>query len=376
MKKLISSNIERILFLLTWIVIILSPILNELASAYMNQEDFNWSDVIFWWIGMLPFLIIFLINNFILVPLFFNRHKFKAYILSAIILVAGYSVYDFYSFNRAMEARVANKPGIENKAPSLPPPPPPHTLSEPERPQLSYKLRRRLPVFFDTLLAALVVCFNIVVIISVRYQRDLNKRKEQENRLLQSELKYLRTQLNPHFFMNMLNNIHAMIEIDPERAQNTIIELSKLMRYILYESENQTIGLAKELEFVSNYILLMKQRYPDGKVEVNCDFPQKISEESKVPPLLLMSFVENAFKHGVSYRSKSHINISVTQTPGEMCFVCSNSKPVSAHIQNKETGGVGLENARRRLDILYGDKYILDIEDKEDQYKVNLKIHC
>lgn len=373
MRKFIWAHIEKIIFSLIWIIVILSPVLDEFSASYPEGKAFDWNEVFFWWIGMLPFLVIFILNNFILIPLFFNRNRYKTYIISAIILVAGYSFNDLYSFNKSMEENMKRHEQMQMP----PPPPPPHIIERPESPKLSYQLRKRLPVFFDVLLASLVVCFNISVIIFIRYQQNISLRKELENQYLQDELKYLRTQLNPHFFMNMLNNIHAMTEIDPAKAQEMIIELSKLMRYVLYESENHTTSLAKELDFVSNYINLMKQRFPEGKVKVSCDFPKNLTEECRVPPMMLMSFVENAFKHGVSYRAQSDINVTVIREDKKVKFICSNSKPASKTISSRaSSGGVGLENTRRRLDLIYGDRYGLDIEDTEDRFIVNLIIPC
>ena len=117
---------------------------------------------------------------------------------------------------------------------------------------------------------------------------------EKEN--LNQQLEYLKYQINPHFFMNTLNNIHALVDIDPEKAKTTIVELSKMMRYLLYEGNNSLIPLHREVEFLRNYITLMKLRYTD-KVKIDTDIPVSLPDR-RLPPLLLITFVENAFKHG------------------------------------------------------------------------------
>lgn len=131
--------------------------------------------------------------------------------------------------------------------------------------------------------------------------------KELEHQHLESELKYLKYQLNPHFFMNTLNNIHALVDIDSEKAKKTIIELSKLMRYVLYEANKSQISLKYEIQFLENYIALMKLRYTEH-LDIQTEFPL-IVPHVQIPPLLFISLLENAFKHGVSYRESSYIHV-------------------------------------------------------------------
>ena len=204
---------------------------------------------------------------------------------------------------------------------------------------------------------------------------------ELEKQNLEQQLEYLRYQINPHFFMNTLNNIHALVDIDPEKAKNSIILLSKMMRYILYEGDKNTIPLQREVAFIENYIALMRMRYTD-KVSINVDMPKGIvgakdqgseraNEEWEIPPLLLITFVENAFKHGVSYRQESFIDLYIGIEDGQLIFRCRNSK---AQEPNQEKGGVGLTNVKKRLDLIYGTNYTLNIKD-DDTYSVDLRIN-
>ena len=155
------------------------------------------------------------------------------------------------------------------------------------------------------LIALLMFSFNIAVKLFFKSVRDQEAMKELEHNNLQTELDYLKYQINPHFFMNTLNNIHALVDIDTEKAKQTIVELSRLMRYVLYESNNRLISLSKELQFLNHYIELMRIRYTD-KVRIDVSFPTDTGEV-QVPPLLFVSFVENAFKHGVSYQHASFV---------------------------------------------------------------------
>lgn len=169
--------------------------------------------------------------------------------------------------------------------------------------------------------------------------------------------------------MNTLNNIHALVDIDTEKAKETIVELSRLMRYMLYESDKRTLPLSKEVQFLRHYVELMRIRYPES-VRIELSLPE---EESgvQVPPLLFISFVENAFKHGVSYQKDSFITVSLTLERRELLFRCSNSnfgKNVDEH------HGIGLENVRKRLQLLFGDEYTLAISNMEQRFDVLLTI--
>ena len=136
--------------------------------------------------------------------------------------------------------------------------------------------------------------------------------KETEKEKLNSELAFLKNQISPHFFFNTLNNIYSLISINAEDSQKAVLKLSKLMRYLLYESEQGNTKLSNEIDFMNNYIDLMKLRMND-KVDLTVSFPKKY-EDKNIPPLLFIPFIENAFKHGISYREKSFIDINMMVT--------------------------------------------------------------
>ena len=169
--------------------------------------------------------------------------------------------------------------------------------------------------------------------------------------------------------MNTLNNIHALVDIDPSKAQETIRELSKMMRFVLYEGDKSGVPLTKEFEFIRNYTKLMQLRYSD-KVKITIDVPEEAPDVT-IPPLMLISFIENAFKHGISYQHDSFIDIKLSIKDNILCFDCRNSK---AEKPNQEKGGVGLANVKKRLDLLYDKSYTLEIKDEPDIYIVELKI--
>jgi LytS/YehU family sensor histidine kinase len=199
-------------------------------------------------------------------------------------------------------------------------------------------------------------------------RNDQRKLAELEKQNMEQQLEYLKYQISPHFFMNTLNNIHALVDIDPVKAQETILELSKMMRFILYEGDKNGVPLSREMEFIRTYINLMRLRYTD-KVTISVDLPAEVPDKT-IPPLMLISFIENAFKHGISYQHPSYIYIKV-DIGSELTFVCQNSK---AEKPNQEKGGMGLQNVRQRLRLIYDDNFTLNIQDNPDAYEVELII--
>lgn len=151
------------------------------------------------------------------------------------------------------------------------------------------------------------------------------------------------------------------------------IELSKLMRYVLYECNSSTASLADEVSFVRSYVRMLRSRYPESKVEITLESPDLSACDFIVPPMLFVAFVENAFKHGISYMMKSVIRIAFERVnDSEICFTCVNTIPPSA--SEESTSGIGLGNVRRRLDLLYGDAYTLEINNNENTYEIRLTI--
>jgi LytS/YehU family sensor histidine kinase len=190
---------------------------------------------------------------------------------------------------------------------------------------------------------------------------------EKEN--VENQLGFLRNQVSPHFFMNTLNNIHSLIDINSEEAKESIIKLSKLMRHLLYESEAEQIPISKELEFVRNYVDLMRLRY-SKKVSIDLEITGQVADKY-IPPLLFTSFLENAFKHGIGHNDNSYIRIAFNFVEERLEFCIINSNP-HAQKENGHSGGIGIENSRKRLDLLYADRYSLEIDDGNDAYTVTL----
>lgn len=171
------------------------------------------------------------------------------------------------------------------------------------------------------------------------------------------ELANLKNQLNPHFLFNTLNNIYALIQIDSKRAQDAVHQLSKMLRYALYE-DSQEVELAKDLEFVRNFIELMKLRL-SANHQLSVDIPRQVSSDLRIAPLLFISLIENAFKYGMASSKPSVIMISITVT-GETvrCHIENSFFPEK--VADKSSSGIGLSNLKRRLDLVYSNHYNLE----------------
>jgi hypothetical protein len=227
--------------------------------------------------------------------------------------------------------------------------------------------------FLSHLITSLLLSgFAIGLGVMEKLKQNEKKQKELEKEKLNSELAFLKNQVSPHFFFNTLNNIYSLIGIDGSTAQDSVLKLSKLMRYLLYESEHGETLMSHEIDFMNNYIDLMKLRL-SPKVELLIDFPKEFSDFT-IPPLLFVPFVENAFKHGVSHRDRSFIHLRMTIENDRINFVSENSIGKSSQPGDLQHSGIGLENVRKRLHLLFPDTHDLTIEQNETIFRVDLSI--
>ena len=191
--------------------------------------------------------------------------------------------------------------------------------------------------------------------IGIRYYMKSVEDLEKERENQQAELQWLKNQLNPHFLFNTMNNISSQIYTNPDEAQENLSRLSDVLRYALYETQAEKVPLQGEIDFMENYIYLMKLRCSD-KTEVKVEFPHIVSEV-KILPLLYISLIENAFKHGVSNKEKSFINISLKISDGGALEFDVKNSNFPKKQENRSGSGIGLENLKRRLELAYQDKY-------------------
>jgi LytS/YehU family sensor histidine kinase len=204
----------------------------------------------------------------------------------------------------------------------------------------------------------------------VIHQEKLQEEKEKER--LNAELAFLKNQINPHFFFNTLNNIYSLVEINVNDGQKAILQLSKLMRYVLYETEKGNKYLSQEIDFLKNYIELMKLRL-SSKVTLSFTVPENY-RDIQIPPLIFLPFIENAFKHGISSHNPSFITISLTTREDEIFFECTNSIGGKNKDLYKKDNGIGLENIKKRLSILFPKSHKLQIVESQTTFNVNLYI--
>ena len=333
---------ESMLYTLVWAAIFLVPFMN----SHLMAEDFkDFNHVIISWGKISPYFLIFIVNNSILAPQLIKRHRYKWYVLSLLLVVgAVFSTIELLDFKYWQTDEI-----FKNKA----------SLTE-------------LQWYWNMLFSILMAGANTMIKLYYRAMATDQRMSMLEKENIETQMQYLKYQINPHFLMNTLNNIYAMIEFDKDMAKRSVMELSHMLRHVLYDSGENYTTLDKEVDFLHNYIELMRMRYADD-VDIRLTSPD-VNECRKVsiPPLLIIVLVENAFKHGISYTKHSYIYIDIDVTDEELTCVVENSSHQSTETEHS---GIGLSNITKRLDLLFGDNYTLDIDNtKEDCYRVKLII--
>lgn len=205
-------------------------------------------------------------------------------------------------------------------------------------------------------------------------KNDLEKLKlNTELKLKEAELKLLKAQIHPHFLFNTLNNLYGLTLEKSDEAPDLVLRLSDILDYILYRCNESSVLLSDEIENLKNYIEIERIRYSD-KLKMSVDFPLN-TNNLKIAPLIILPFIENAFKHGVSnYPGVAFVNAKINLLENTLVFKIENSKNPARKIENGYSKGIGLQNARKRLELLYPDKYILKIDEKDKTYSVNLTL--
>jgi sensor histidine kinase YesM len=358
-----------IVFIVCWMIIFSIPFFSHRLN---NVVD--WSKVIGEWIRMLSYLIIFSVNIYFLVPRFLFQKKYLFYIgitLLFIIFMVGVSI--------SLELLM-----IPSKPMTMPPMDfgpgmPPMELGKGMPAPIGYKpidIPEQKSIFMvitdNLIISLLIVGAGTSIKMVSQWLNEENRRKDLEKEQLKTELAFLRHQVSPHFFMNTLNNIHALIDINAEDAKNTIIELSTMMRYLLYDTAQGQTSLKKEIDFIQSYIALMQLRFPK-KVSVTLDVPKNI-QDIMIPPMLFLSFLENAFKHGVSFQTESFVKFKLEQSGNQLNCSIRNSKHISRENLDKSYSGIGLTNIKKSLKLLFGNNYLLNIHETDKEFEVQLTI--
>ncbi|MFI3261826.1 MAG: histidine kinase [Rikenellaceae bacterium] len=360
------SVIEYTIISILWVLIFITPVL------FGNEFDKRWNAIYTIWIEYSLIFIIFAVNRFILMPRFFLKNKFKEYLFWVLILLS--TTFILVTYGDIVDKILNYITGETSDIPR-------YSIRKPAMPSGDNIVRIRrhislanpipmIPPFLNMLvLFILTIGLDIGLILSLKWLQSQKQQAEQKSENVSIQLAQLQSQISPHFFMNTLNNIHALVAIDPDKAQDTIIKLSHLMDYLLYETTSVQVSIKKELEFTRNYVNLMKLRY-SNRVTINLNIDENIPKV-KVPPLLFLNFIENAFKHGISYTEKSYIKIAFLYNNDMIELDVENSDFAKISSKNQ---GLGISNIEKRLRLLYKDRHKLKINKDNNIFRVNLKI--
>lgn len=230
------------------------------------------------------------------------------------------------------------------------------------------------------LLAATIFVIPIVLATSTarlmqKWIRDRERLNELDKLTVDMELTALKNQINPHFLFNMLNNVNTLVRTRPGSASEVIVKLSEFLRYQLYENDTETTSLDKECAFLSNFLNLEKIRRDNFSFTVNCTTPGTNAATVLIPPNLFTTFVENAIKHSVDLSGKeAYVAIQITAEAQQLHFSCTNSQSEDETWRDSKSGGLGLANIKRRLELLYCNRYSLECNDATTTYTVTLTL--
>jgi sensor histidine kinase YesM len=335
-----KSNLFIILLhLVVWSAFVSFPIL------LLPTEKLEWQSLVFrHWLPLVFSALLFYFNYFYLINSYLFKSRIGIYLVINVILIIA------LLFGYEWIKDLANIYG---------------STSSPHRPFKTFFYFR---VFISYLLP---VGVSVAIKSTQRFLSSEIDRKNRENESLKTELNYLHYQIQPHFFFNSLNTIYALIAEAPDRAQKALHQLSKLMRYVLYETSEARVELSQEIVFLKNYIQLMQERQGHF-IQVKTKFPNELNE-LKIAPLLFIPLVENAFKHSVVQQGEVFINIDFQLSNNTVNFVVENSFNPKDET-DKSGSGIGVINLKKRLDHQYPNKYTLISNEESGVFKTQLNI--
>lgn len=294
------------------------------------------------------YVTLFYVNMYVLVPLFFFDARYILYLLLLIILILGGIGLIWYVLNYYFEV-----------------------------PRIPYAKGRTIVNSFygGTMVSIPAILTTTTVKLFQRWTMDNRRISELNDLTLRMELNGLRNQINPHFLFNMLNNVKALIRTDPQTARVVLVKFSEFLRYQLYENDEEKTTLSAEIKFLSNFLSLETIRRDNLSVSLSKEPDNATVDNVLIPPNLFTTFVENAVKYSVNVTgAQAFINIHVSVTNQRLHFRCSNSRSADSPARKGKSGGLGLANISRRLELLYRDNYMLDIKFTDTVYTVDLII--
>ena len=366
-----TSNFNRfqpLIIIAFWALLFASPLLFG-----RFEDEIDWNHIFKVWLNYLPLLVVYLINRYILLPKLFFKGKRTTYFIGTLVLISVITIglFFFHPNNNEQQKRLPPPP-IGNEMSGYQQPPPAEFSTSERRPPIQPRQNKpdSIPPFANFLiLAILMVGFDTGLQISMRWANLEQEKMKLQTENIENQLAILKNQVSPHFFMNTLNNIHALVDIESEEAKKAIIKLSNLMRHLLYDSDEKLTPIKKEVNFIESYIELMRLRFSD-KVKIDVEIPSEIPNKF-IAPLLFTSLLENAFKHGISYNDDSFIKVVLSFTENQLNFEIENSN----HPKKEESdSGIGLENTKKRLDLIYKTNYTFAIAESDKTYRINLSV--
>jgi two-component system LytT family sensor kinase len=356
MKKL---TVQIVIHLAAWLCFLLLPILfyprpREMDLSFFKEHYLSALVII----NNAVIIAFYYLNTYLFLPRLFDQKKFFSYTVLILALLV------FYTFLPRIYHSIFGATGL-NPNPAL------ANLPPGTRPGSGSRVR---PVVnpANLVLFLLVFVFSTGIRVINQLFRSEAHNKEIANEKLKAELSFLKAQINPHFLFNTLNNIYALATAQSEHTAAAVMKLSSIMRYVLTEARNDLVPLEKEIQFTSHYIELQKMRLTD---KTSIEFSVRGEPLGRqIAPLLLLPFVENAFKYGISTRERSPINILLEIKDNSLYFSICNHKHLNTMLRVSDNTGIGISNTKRRLDLFYEDRYTLEIQDKSNEFIVHLKV--
>ena len=370
---MVSSKLSRnrVLIKIITIHIVIWMILIFINFLLLKNYRVDFDNIyhIFIW---LLYIVVFYINYLFLMPLFFFRKRFLIYIICLLAIFTGAQLYrselDRNHFDKIFNEERIDK-NLEPFVPGKMPPPP--MMREDDPPGVRRKPGGFRFMHFSTYSFILVYLASISIRFIQKWKDDEKLGAEIDKERISNELLFLKQQVNPHFLFNALNSIYSMTINTSKSASNTILKLSSILRYMLYETENKMVELYDEIAIIGDYIALQKLRLPEN-VKLNYVVKGE-TENRKIAPLLLIPLIENAFKYGTDNIGDSFIDIMLTISEGKLELLVRN-QVVGRTMRMEKDSGIGIKNIKRRLDLLYPGNYFFTIDQNNDIFTVLLQI--
>jgi two-component system LytT family sensor kinase len=344
--------VQVIIHLAAWVCFLLLPFV-----FFPRPRDFSFFSErylsAFFISNTLLLIAFYYINTYLIIPKLLEQKKFVSYTIIILALLIFYGCFPriYHYFFGSLQPSSGIRP------------------PNPDRPR---NFQQPLLAPGNIAVFLLIFVFSTGIKVINQWLRSEQRNKEIANEKLNAELSFLKAQINPHFLFNTLNNIYALASTQSEYTAPAIMKLSSIMRYVLTEARNDLVPLEKEIQFTTHYIELLKMRLTDKST---IDFTVKGDPLGKqIAPLLLLPFVENAFKYGISTRERSPIVILLEIKEDSLYFSVSNHKHINTSLKVADNTGIGINNTKRRLDLLYDDRHALSINDEAGIFTVHLNI--